>query len=322
MRSADYIYSGIPTFMGGDLIKEQDIKKYDVVFLGIPSDYGVCFRLGAKYAPRKLREYSSLRRVDGTKMYDLDNECELTSNSLKIADIGDIEVAPADPVQHQKNIAIKTNIIRKNSFPLVCGGDHSITYGSFIGCYEAIKAKDKNVEIGIIHFDAHMDIEDRLFTLPEVWHGSVFRRLIQNGYLKGTNLYTIGPRGVISNDLIKFSIENRINLFTANTVKQIGIGEIIKSIVDKNIGKNIKFYITFDIDCLDVSLIAGTGTPRANGLLVSDIEKAFLLLKGLDIIGFDLVELNPVVECSKSSFILAIELLYYYLAFVFKGETK
>lgn len=50
MQKINYIYSGIPTFMGGDIIKKDDINKYDVIFLGIPSDYSVCFRAGAKGA--------------------------------------------------------------------------------------------------------------------------------------------------------------------------------------------------------------------------------------------------------------------------------
>lgn len=320
MQEINYIYSGIPTFMGGDFIKKDDINKYDVIFLGVPSDYGVCFRAGAKNAPRIFREYSSLRRINGMNTYDLDNECNLVSNNLKIADIGDVDVAPADPELHQKNIALKTKAIRKHSFPFVCGGDHSITYGSFVGCYKAIKEQNKDLEIGIIHFDAHLDLEDKLLTLPRVWHGNAFRKLIQDGYLKGENLYTIGPRGIIDNNQIFFAKKNNINLFTANSVKKFGIDKIINLIIEKNSKKNIKFYITFDIDCLDISLVHGTGTPRANGLLISDIEKAFQLLSNLDIIGFDLVELNPEIDPSKSSFVLAIELVYHYLAFAFKQE--
>ena len=57
MDKEEYIYAGIPTFMGGKFIEENDIKNYNVVFLGVPCDYGASYRLGAKYAPRQLREY-------------------------------------------------------------------------------------------------------------------------------------------------------------------------------------------------------------------------------------------------------------------------
>ena len=268
----ELIYSGIPTFMGSDFIKEDDIKKYDVVFLGVPTDYGASYRLGAKYAPRQLREYSFWDRVDGLKMYDLDNEQYIQTNNLNIADIGDIEVNPTNPEQNQCNITDKVYSIRKNSFPVICGGDHCITYGSFRGCYKAIKEMYQDYEIGIIHYDAHMDVEKDYLNMPRIWHGNVFRKLIEDGFLKGENLYTIGPRGIINSE--------------------------------------------------DMSYIFGTGTPKSNGLSVCDCEKSLRKLKKLDTVGFDIVELNPKLDDSHSSFVIACELLYDFLAFAFNGGNN
>ena len=72
-RKEEYIYAGIPTFMGGEFIRENEIKNYDIVFLGVPCDYGASYRLGAKYAPRQLREYSFWDRIYGEELYDLDH---------------------------------------------------------------------------------------------------------------------------------------------------------------------------------------------------------------------------------------------------------
>lgn len=318
----ELIYSGIPTFMGSDFIKEEDINKYDVVFLGVPTDYGASYRLGAKYAPRQLREYSFWDRVDGLKMYDLDNEQYIQTNNLNIADIGDIEVNPTNPEQNQKNITDKVYNIRKNSFPIVCGGDHCITYGSFKGCCKAIKEIYPDYEVGIIHYDAHMDVEKDYLNMPEVWHGNVFRKLIEDGLLKGENLYTIGPRGIINSEWIEYSRKNQINLYTSNNVKTIGIENIMNQIVEKNKNKKIKFYITFDIDGIDMSYIFGTGTPQSNGLSVYDCEKSLRTLKKLDTVGFDMVELNPKLDNSHSSFVIACELLFNFLAFAFNGGNK
>ncbi len=318
----ELIYSGIPTFMGSNFIKEEDINKYDVVFLGVPTDYGASYRLGAKYAPRQLREYSFWDRVDGLKMYDLDNEQYIKTNNLNIADIGDIEVNPTNPKQNQRNITDRVYSIRKNSFPVVCGGDHCITYGSFRGCYKAIKEMHPDYEIGIIHYDAHMDVEKDYLNMPEIWHGNVFRKLIEDGFLKGKNLYTIGPRGVINSEWIEYSRENQINLYTSNNVKKIGIENIMNQIIGKNKNKKIKFYITFDIDGIDMSYIFGTGTPQSNGLSVYDCERSLRKLKELDTIGFDIVELNPKLDDSHSSFVIACELLFNFLAFAFNGGNK
>ena len=227
-RKEEYIYAGIPTYMGGEFIREKEIKDYDVVFLGVPCDYGASYRLGAKYAPRQLREYSFWDRIYGEELYDLDHNEYLKTNELKIADLGDVYVNPTVPSENQDAITEKTYAITKYSFPLVCGGDHSITYGSFRGFYKAMKERYPDYEIGLIHFDAHMDVEDKYLNMPEVWHGNVFRKLIEGGYLKGKNMYTIGPRGVVGREWFDYVKEQEINLYTANVVKERGILDVIK----------------------------------------------------------------------------------------------
>lgn len=311
----EYIYAGIPTYMGGDFIKENDIKKYDVVFLGVPCDYGVSYRLGAKYAPRQLREYSFWDRIYGEELYDLDHDEYIETNELKIADLGDVYVNPTNPSQNQDAITEKVESIAKTSFPLVCGGDHSITFGSFRGFYKAMKEKYPDYEVGLIHFDAHLDVEDKYLNLPDVWHGNVFRKLIEEKYLEGKNMYTIGPRGVVGSQWFNYVKEQEINLFTANTVKKKGILNIIKTIIDKNKNKKIKFYITFDIDCIDVSYVFGTGTPQCNGLTPYECDEALRNLRDLDVAAFDIVELNPQLDDSHTSFVIAEEIIYHFLAF-------
>ena len=322
-RMEEYIYAGIPTFMGGEFISENEIKNYDVVFLGVPCDYGASYRLGAKYAPRQLREYSFWDRVYGQEIYDLDHNEYLKTNTLKIADIGDVYVNPTHPKENQDAISNKTYSITKNSFPLVCGGDHSITYGSFKGFYMAMKEKYPDYEVGIIHFDAHLDVEDKYLNMPDVWHGNVFRKLIEDNYLKGENLYTIGPRGIVGREWFDYVLEKNINLYTSNKVKEMGISNLINEIIKKNEGKKIKFYVTFDIDCRDISYIFGTGTPQCNGLTPYEADEILRNLRKIDVRGFDIVELNPTLDDSHSSFVLACELIYHFLAFGYrKGEVK
>lgn len=319
-RKEEYIYAGIPTFMGGKFINENEIKKYDVVFLGVPCDYGASYRLGAKYAPRQLREYSFWDRIYGQKLYDLDHDKYVDTNNLKIADLGDVYVNPTNPKVNQNNISKKTYKISKYSFPLVCGGDHSITYGSFKGFYKAMKERYPDYEVGIIHFDAHLDLEDKYLNMPEVWHGNVFRKLIEDGYLEGKNLYTIGPRGVVDREWFNYVLEKDINLYTANQIKNVGILNVIDTIVKTNKDKKIKFYVTFDIDCLDVSYVFGTGTPQCNGISAYEADEALRNLNKLDICGFDIVELNPVLDNSHTSFVIAEELIYHFLAFGLKDS--
>lgn len=310
----EYIYAGIPTFMGGEFIKEKEIPNYDVVFVGVPCDYGASYRLGAKYAPRQLREYSFWDRIDGQVLFDLDHENVIYTNSLKIADYGDVNINPTNPDDNQAEITKYTYAIRKHCFPLICGGDHSITYGSFRGVYNAIKEINPEYELGILHFDAHLDVEKGYLNMPEVWHGNVFRKLIEENYIDGRNLYTIGARGVVDKQWVEFENENGVHLYTSNLVRHKGICSVIDEIIARNKEKKIKFYISFDIDCIDSAYIFGTGTPQCNGLTPYEINEAMERLMSLDICGFDIVELNTILDNSHSSFVIACELIYHFLA--------
>ena len=133
--------------------------------------------------------------------------------------------------------------------------------------------------------------------------------------IKGENLYSIGPRGVVGRQWVDYAKEKGVNIFTSNKVKEVGIVNIIKEIQEKNKNKKIKFYITFDIDCLDVSYVFGTGTPQCNGLTPYEADEALRNLGKFDICGFDMVELNPKLDDSHSSFVIACELIYHFLAF-------
>ena len=184
-----------------------------------------------------------------------------------------------------------------------------------------MKERYPNYEIGLIHFDAHMDVEDKYLNMPDVWHGNVFRKLIEDGYLDGNNMYTIGPRGVVGREWFDYVKEKKINLFTSNKIKDKGMINIINEIKEKNKNKKVKFYITFDIDCLDVSYAFGTGTPQCNGLTPYECDEALRNLHDLDIAGFDIVELNPKLDNSNTSFVIAEELLYHFLAFGLNKEN-
>lgn len=310
----EYIYAGVPTFMGGQLINKKEIKNYDVVFLGVPCDYGASYRLGAKYAPRQLREYSFWDRIDGQVLFDIDHNEVVYTNSLKVADIGDVDINPTNPEANQRSICKSTHEIRKYCLPVICGGDHSITYGSFIGVVQAIHELDPDCEVGIIHFDAHLDVEQEYLNMPEVWHGNVFRKLLEGKYLKGDNLYTIGIRGVVDKKWYDYEVENQVNLVTANDVKKNGLLYYLDLIKQNSRNRNIKYYISLDIDGIDMSYIFGTGTPQFNGLSPYEVNEALTQLRPLDICGFDIVELNPTLDDSHSSFVIACELIYHFLA--------
>lgn len=319
-RNEEYIYAGIPTFMGSDFVDtnspQNDISSYDVCFLGVPCDYGASYRLGAKYAPRTLREYSFWDRIDGYIAYDIDANKERQVNNLKIVDIGDVNVNPTDPKANQEAITKFVRFARDNCFPVVCGGDHSITYGSFLGVKQSLLSHNSSpYELGIIHIDAHLDVEEGYLQMPEVWHGNVFRKLIEDGHLDGKNLFTIGVRGLTEKKFYDFETEHKVHVISSNAVKRNGVQFVLDEIKRRNATGQMKYYVSFDIDSIDMSYVSGTGTPYFNGLSPENVKDLLIGLREFDICGIDIVELNPQIDSSNSSFVIACELLRQFLSF-------
>lgn len=313
IKTDEMFYAGIPTFMGSDYVSIEKVKDYDVGVLGVPIDNGASYRIGAKYAPRVIREYSAWDRIDGSECYDYDTNTVIRSNSLKICDLGDINVWPGNPQNNQRDVADAVEQIRKTGFPLVFGGDHSITYGAYIGCK---RGYGKN-NIGLLHFDAHNDLEDKWLTLPDVWHGNVFRKLIEGGHVNARKMLSIGVRGIVNRKWYDYARENGVKIITSNEVNKSGVDNAIQQIHE--LFKDCDgVYISFDIDCLDISLSPGTGTPKYNGLKVEDVVEIIRSLKDLNTIGFDLVELNPKYDKNGSTALLACEILYNFLAYGLK----
>jgi agmatinase len=176
---------------------------------------------------------------------------------------------------------ITKEVSSKNKIPITLGGEHSITYGAINGIFEGLNLKNKS-EIGIIQIDAHADLR-RNYENEKYSHASVM-------YLLGKEKYKIAQFGVraLSLEEVKNRSNFDITFFDAETIHQ-----------DKNVKLPSNFptkvYISFDVDGLDPSVMPATGTPVPGGLSYN--ESLYILknlIKGKEIIGFDVVELAPI----------------------------
>jgi len=310
----EYTYAGIPTFMGSDYISISESGDYDAVFIGVPIDYGASYRLGAKYSPRMIREYSFWDRVDGLEYYDFDTRSLLQSNNLKIADLGDINIYPTDPIRNSQEIVSTVSKVRRGALPIVMGGDHSVLYSSFVGCTKGV---DKD-NLFLIYFDAHLDVERQYITLPDLWHGNVIRKLVEDGFINPENIFCIGARGIVDKEWLDYVKDKKINVFSSRDVKELGINTVMKEIFNKIKDTDGSVYVSFDIDSIDASQVSGTGTPKYNGLSMVDAVTAVRSLNQVRVIGFDMVEINPKFDQAGQTSISGCEILFNFLAFGFK----
>ncbi len=300
---------GIATFVGSDHVSLNQIDKYEVSILGVPDEMGATYRLGMQYGPRAVREHSMWKRIDGMECYDYDNRKYVKTNKLDICDLGDLNIRQGDQEATLQELIRVSSIMREKTFPVMIGGDHSITYGGYIG----VKKGGNYKKLGLLQFDAHNDTEPDVEFMPRICHSNQFTKLIKEGHLDGNNMVTIGLRGIVNRVWHDFSEEQGITVITSNEFNNQESGQVLEFLKEKF--KDCDgVYVTFDMDSLEAAYSEGVGTPKYNGLKIMKVLDVIRGLKDINVVGFDEVELNPVQDASGITSFIAWEILYNFLA--------
>ena len=293
-------FHGITTFMR--LPASRDLNSVNVAIVGIPFDSGTSYRSGTRFGPRRIRE-SSLMIWGFNRVLNVS-----PSNELKIVDYGDISVIPVDIRSTMDNITAEVqNIIKEEVKVVALGGDHSISL-------PLLRAHaSKFGELAVVHFDSHPDTWDEEFDDQPYSHGTPFRRAIEENLIDTEAYIQVGIRGPISdsNDLADAE-KMGVKILTIDKVFDMGIPAVIDEI-HKTIGDR-PVYISLDIDSIDPAFAPGTGTPEVGGLSSYQILQLVRGLNGLNMVGFDLVEVSPPYDHSDITSILAANLAFEFLS--------
>ncbi len=174
-------FGGIPTFMR--LPHTEDPSGVDIGLIGVPWDGGTTNRAGARHGPREIRNQSSfMRRVHPETL-------ESPYDACNVADLGDAGVNPIDLMDTLQRVEdFYAPIHAAGTVPLTAGGDHLVTL-------PIMRAIAGNRPVGMVHFDAHTDTNDRYFGEAKFTHGTPFRRAVEEGLLDPKRTVQIGIRG-------------------------------------------------------------------------------------------------------------------------------
>jgi guanidinopropionase len=276
-------FAGHATFMRLPAVATAD--GLDVALVGIPWDGGTTNRAGARHGPREIRNQSSLiRRVHhatGVAPFDL----------ARVADVGDVSVNPIDLadglVRIEAGIAA---IVRDGAIPLAAGGDHLSTLPVLRAIIRHGRTKFR--PLGMIHFDAHSDTNDRYFGDNLLTHGTPFRRAVEEGLLDPARVAQIGIRGSVHAPYEHdWARGQGMRVIYMEEFVARGAADVMAQARD--VVGDAPIYVSFDIDCLDPSMAPGTGTPEIGGFSTREAQQMLRLLDGLDIVGADVVEVAP-----------------------------
>ena len=288
-------FSGPQTFMR--LPQVDSAKGLNVGFIGVPMDIGTSWRSGTRMGPKQLREQSAMIRP-----YNIQTGAA-PFDALECADLGDVAINTFSLSDTIRLITEAYDTHLKHDFvPMSLGGDHSMT----LPILRAIAKK--HGPVALVHVDAHADVNDEMFGERET-HGTVFRRAYEEGLIVADKVFQIGLRGTgyTADDFTEAACWG-FNQYLAPDLWHKSLAPLAAEIKAK-IG-NHRTYITYDIDSLDPSFAPGTGTPEIGGLTTMQAMELIRGLRGLTIVGCDLVEVSPPYDPGGNTALTGANLMF------------
>ena len=285
-------------FLGID--NKSNIKE-KVVVIPFGLEKTVSYGRGTNKGPREIIKAS--------------HQVELFDEDLNKEPHKNIGIKTLQPFRIKKNILealkqienINKLLLRKKKFPLILGGEHSLTPG-------AIRPFVKKFgKICLLHFDAHADLRNS-YNGNKFSHASAIRRCLDN---PNVSVISFGIRNISSTEVLFLNKnKKRIRIFWAKDILKWNLNKFRKII------KNKKVYLTFDVDGLDSSIMPATGTPEPGGLFWDETMKIIkIAAQTSNIIGADVNELSPIKGFNSYNFLVA-KLAYKIIAYSFEFKKK
>src|SRR3712207_2557650 len=281
----------------------RDLTNADVAIVGAPFDTGATFRVGARFGPEAIRSASHLLRRHnsglGVTIFD----------HLSVIDYGDVPVVPGFIRESYEKISEGLEPIhRAGVVPIVLGGDHSVALP------ELRAAAAVHGPLALVQFDSHPDTWDAYFG-QKYTHGTPFRRAAEEGLLDPARSVQVGMRGSIYDERDWDDAKDMgFDLVPTDEVRELGIPAVKERIKDR-VG-DAKAYVSFDVDFVDPAYAPGTGTPEVGGYTSREAQEFLRGLTGLNIVGFDVVEVYPQYDPAQITALLAANVAHEFLSLI------
>lgn len=267
------------------MASSEDYDGSSVVLVGAPMDSTCSFRPGTRFGPQKIRAVSI-----GIEEYSVYMDKSL--DDAVFYDCGDLDLPFGNTDLALEMLSEASGEIYKDGkFPVFIGGEHLISVPVIRQAYE--KYGD---ELVVIQFDAHADLREGYLGCPNS-HASAMRRLID--FMPSKNIYQFGIRSG-TRDEFEFARENT-NMYKFEVYEPLN--RVFPELKDRPV------YFTLDIDVADPAFANGTGTPEPGGISSAELLKAVHLLGGVNLVGFDVVEVSPSYDPSDRTALLAAKII-------------
>ncbi|GAB1364061.1 agmatinase [Rhodobacter sp.] len=222
---------------------------------------------------------------------------------VNCADLGDVSPNPGDLMDSLARMeAFYDAVIAAGIRPLTGGGDHLCSL-------PILRAVAKKRPVGLIQFDSHTDLNDVYFGNAKYTHGTPFRRAMEEGLIDPKRYVLIGIRGTAyGREDWDFAEANGIRIIPVQEFHARGADDVMAEV--REIAGNGPTYVTYDIDFVDPTFAPGTGTPEVGGPNSWQALEVARGLRGLDIVGADLVEVSPPFDAAGGTAWLGVSLMF------------
>jgi guanidinopropionase len=292
-------FAGVPSFMRLPVVDagHARLDDVDIGLIGVPWDGGTTNRPGARHGPRQLRDLSTMIRA--THPVSFISPFKL----VNCADLGDCPINPADLDDTMTRVtSFYADVKSRGIVPMTAGGDHLVSL-------PVLRGLASDGPVGMIHFDAHTDLFDTYFDGFRYTHGTPFRRAIEEGLLDPKRVVQIGIRGTMyDGEDIEWGRANGVTIITMDEFADRSIADVMAEA--RGIVGDQSTYVSFDIDCIDPAFAPGTGTPEIGGFTTREAQLLVRQLKGLNLIGADMVEVSPPFDNSGNTAWVGVSMMF------------
>ena len=279
----------------------MDKLKFGILGLNYDTEAGRGWP-GARYAPKSIRNAMSgiMNRMEDGYLFDVNENRLVDYNKIDLKDFGDCdEIVHYNHYQALTDMAEEIKKVMKEGYkPILLGGDHSVTNAGIMALHDVADGK-----IGIIDFDAHLDLKVDSKVQGKYSGSSEIRRATEMEKYDAKNIVEIGPRGYNYPEHYGFIKESGLNIFTARDVNRLGVEEVAKRTLEKVRENTSYVYMTVDIDALDMAFALGSGGQEPAGLTHFQLS---------DVIDF--VEVNPMTDHRELTSHVCANLVLDYIA--------
>ena len=304
-------FAGIPTFMRLPHVPLDDprIRQVQIGLIGAPWDGGTTNRPGPRHGPRQLRDFSTMVRAENgatqVRPFELVN----------CADLGDVGPNPADLMDTMARMTAFYDRVRGlGILPLTAGGDHLCSL-------PILRSLARDRPLGMVHFDSHTDLFHSYFGGTMYTHGTPFRRAVEEGLLDPKRVVMIGIRGpAYDREDRDFADSVGITVIGIEEFHARGVADVMAQ-ARQIVGQG-ETYVSYDIDFIDPAFAPGTGTPEVGGPNSYQALQVVRALRGLNIVGADMVEVSPPFDPSGGTAFIGVTVMFELLCVMAEKLTQ